>query len=154
MSALDTRTVATLVAVVALGTLAAPVAADGGESDVTVDAAPTGNSTVIVDTGLAADGNGGEENVTCTGSVLDHECDKNGSLTAGPLSVDYTGDNYANVTALRGGGGDAFEVRGANESLLVGFDCDLNTNVSAESCSVTANSSQGSLPTDPPSVLP
>ena len=70
-----------------------------------------------------AEGNGTYD---CVGDVtFRHHCDKDASVDAGPASVDYFGDNWAEPTDLEGGGGDVFTVGVAEENATVGFDCHL-----------------------------
>ena len=106
-----------VVAALALGGFAGLAAAgnhDGGDSSVTVE--------VDVDAGAA----GGEGTYDCEGDVtLHHDCDKEGELEAGALSVDYEGENRAAPTERTGGGGDAFVVGVGDRSATVAFECDF-----------------------------
>lgn len=84
--------------------------------------------------------------VDCVGQPTHHQCDKGGSLTLGPLGVDYVGDNYADDDDIRFGGGDEFIVSGGGEELLLGFDCDFTTSPSPETCDFDVGSSQADAP--------
>lgn len=160
MPSSHTRPAATLalVVLVALGLFASPATAavaapaaddgssDGGAVDVVVDYTPMENSTVAARTDATSGENGGDGGIECHGTVADHSCDKGGDLGAGPATVDYDGTNRADPVNTTGGGGDYVTVGGGGESATVGFDCDLNTSVSPESCTTEANSSQGGAP--------
>lgn len=75
-----------------------------------------------VDSSQAA-GNGTYD---CVGDVtLRHHCDKDAQVDAGPVSVDYFGDNWATPTELQGGGGDVVTVGVVEQNATVGFDCHL-----------------------------
>lgn len=104
------------------------------------------NSTV----GVAYEGASGpgasDGAVDCVGQPSHHRCDKGGSLTLGPLAVDYIGDNYADDDDTRFGGGDEFVVSGGGEELLLGFDCDFTTSPSQETCDFDVGSSQSDAP--------
>lgn len=161
--------VALLLAVGAVGAGAAAHAGDAGHAAAdddpgqsTADRCDRGNSSENrADPGCSDDGNssfglsvdvggenpGGEGHYVCEGAPDRNECDKGGELNAGPVGVEYTGDNYMNATGMYGGGGDHFTVTGENRSGSVGFDCDLRqSNVPGDACTLDANSSEGSAP--------
>ena len=84
--------------------------------------------------------------VDCEGQPSHHRCEKGGTLAAGPLAVDYVGDNYADDDDIRFGGGDEFVVSATGEELQVDFDCDFTTSPSPETCDVDVGSSQADAP--------
>lgn len=109
-----------------------------------------GNSTVALTLEVGDESAGGEGSYVCTGTPQRHGCDKGGELSAGPASVDYEGDNFANVTGMHGGGGDEFTVSGENRTGTAGFECDLRQETLADGpCAVYGNSSEGDVPDSP-----
>lgn len=137
MSGLDRRfAVAVALAVtVALGGVALPVAAgshgagtndDGdGQASENDGIGVLGNSTVAVEGGVDSPRGGGFVDVECYGTPTDHECDKDGGLRSGPVTVDYYGNNSDDFLELRGGGGDTVAVTVDNRTRAVGFDCEF-----------------------------
>lgn len=128
-----------LVVVVAVSGFVAPVAAerqpsddrgrDGHGRDDRGDehrrSDDEGNSSLVVHLAVHGPGGGGSGGFDCEGTPSRHECDKGGSLNAGPIGADYAGNNSANVTGRSGGGGDTFTVRVRDHSATVGFDCTM-----------------------------
>jgi hypothetical protein len=104
------------------------------------------NSTV----GVGYDGGQGpvasDGAVDCEGQPSHHDCEEGGTLTAGPLAVDYVGDNFADDDDIRFGGGDEFVVSAMGEELQAGFDCDFTTAPSPETCDFDLGSSQADAP--------
>lgn len=132
------------------GTPAAP--APGGEvpGSADIDAGVFEGEGLNSTVGVGYEGGSGpvasDGAVDCVGQPSHHQCDKGGSLTLGPLSVDYVGDNYADDDDSRSGGGDEFIVAGGGERVLAGFDCDFDTEPSQETCDFDLGSSQGDAP--------
>lgn len=67
----------------------------------------------------------GQTTWDCSGTATDNGCDKNGSMDAGPVAIDYVGDNFFQPNEERGGGGDHFDVTVGNQTGEVGFDCEF-----------------------------
>lgn len=82
-----------------------------------------GDSEVDSNTSVAVNDDGGYFHATCTGSPLDHECDKRGELDAGPVAVDYEGFNDDSADGRYSRFGDAFVVTVAGEQYTFGFTC-------------------------------
>lgn len=113
-----------------------------------------GNSSFGLRIDVGGENPGGEGHYVCDGTPQRNECDKGGELNAGPVGVEYTGDNYMNATGMYGGGGDHFTVTGQDQSASVGFDCDLRqSSVPGDACSVDANSSEGDAPGSPSDLV-
>ncbi|MFW5963371.1 MAG: hypothetical protein ACOCQM_00800 [Natronomonas sp.] len=93
---------------------------------------PTEGTTIDVDIAVDADGEGGDASVVCTGAVTDHDCDKGGELDAGPASVEYDGFNDDSLEERSSAFGDTFVVTVGNESVTVGFTCEVGLEPSAE----------------------
>lgn len=76
--------------------------------------------------------------VTCDGSPQDHACVKDGALTSGPATVDYSGNNSADPLGMEGGGGDTVTVAAGNQSGSASFDCEFTpaTVTNASACTV------------------
>jgi hypothetical protein len=116
------------VACLALGALGGVAAANGVTEDTTIG---TNESVTVGD-------NGGYLDVTCIGTVTDHECDKAGELDAGPASVDYDGFNDDSLEDRRSAFGDHFVITVDDQGAVVAFTCDIDTDPSAENpCPVT-----------------
>lgn len=109
---------ATLVVVLclAVGALSGAAAAD-----------PVEEATVEADLNATVDGQGLEGGFTCAGTPTDHACDKGGTFTAGPLSVDYRGFNGGSLDDESYAFGDTFAVEYDEETLVAGFECEVGT---------------------------
>lgn len=145
------RVVATLlVAVAVVGAFAGPVAAghdevpeNGTDGEANGHVETAGNSTLLVYQAAGAGGEGGWLLVDCEGDTnVTHECDKSGSLDAGPVSVAYEGYNHANPPGLVGGGGDEVTVTVQNRSATGAFDCDLQTSTLPAPCTANGSTSE------------
>jgi hypothetical protein len=118
----------------AVGALGGVAAANGVTEDTTIG---TNESVTVAD-------NGGYLDVTCTGTVTDHECDKEGELDAGPASVDYEGFNDDSLEDRRSAFGDNFVITADDQGAVVAFTCEFDTSPSAENpCPVTAEQYDG-----------
>lgn len=137
MRTLSLRTAAATVAVllVTVGAFATPAAAIRTTGD-----SSSLNISIAVQTGYG----GGSGSMECTSDGLpSHHCDKEGELTAGPVSVDYDGYNYGNQSEMTGGGGDEVTVNVSGQEATVEFDCDFRAGVpSGNPCPASINSSQ------------
>lgn len=146
MDVLSTRTLAaTAVALLtAVAVVAGPAAAavDVLAPGTTDDG---GNSSLTTDVRVGSDGGGGNWTMTCAGSPSGAQgCDKAGDLEAGPLAIDYEGDNHANLSDRRGGGGDEITLDAAGQNTTVGFECEFeSTAPSADTCPVEATTPGG-----------
>lgn len=112
---LRTATLA-VVLCLAVGALSGVAAAD-----------PIDEANIGTDVNATVDGQGLEGGFTCVGTPTDHDCDKGGTFTAGPLSVDYRGFNGGSLDNESYALGDTFVVDAGNETLVAGFECDVGT---------------------------
>lgn len=104
-----------------------------------------GNSTLYLVQSVETGQGGGWLIVECEGTPTNgqHACDKRGAMSAGPLGIDYDeGYNYANPTALSGGGGDEVTVTVGNRSGTGEFDCTFRTDTMPTPCTVNGSSSE------------
>ena len=115
MYRLHLRTVAVAVGLcLAVGALGGVAAADHA-----------GDSRVESNTSVAVNDDGGYFNATCTGSPTEHDCDKNGTLDAGPVGVDYEGYNDDSFRNRSSRFGDRFVVTVDGEEYTVSFTCEF-----------------------------
>lgn len=137
MTEISARTVLAVVLAVAIALTgaAAPVAAghggdhsDNGQDDEhrnddgRHDEADSDNSSIDIE--IHQHGPvGGFLDIYCTGTLLQHGCDKEGSFHGGPVTVDYHGNNSADYVNGTSGGGDTFVVTAGNQSGSASFDC-------------------------------
>lgn len=82
-----------------------------------------GNSSVGVHARLPGPRGGGYLSISCVGTPIRHDCDKDGGLRSGPASVEYDGNNSADFVNRTGGGGDTVTASLRDESATAGFDC-------------------------------
>jgi hypothetical protein len=112
---LRTATLA-VVLCLAVGALSGVAAAD-----------PIDEATIGTDVNATVDGQGLEGGFTCAGTPTDHDCDKGGTFSAGPFSVDYRGFNGGSLDNESYALGDTFVVDAGNETLVAGFECEVGT---------------------------
>lgn len=86
-------------------------------------AAPAAASSVSVDLTVEVNDQGGSGGFVCTGSPTDHECDKAGTLTIGPLTMEYEGYNDDDFAGRTSEFGDDFDVAVGDREGSVEFDC-------------------------------
>jgi hypothetical protein len=104
----------------------------------------TNETTVGADTGVTVGEDGGDGGFVCTGTVTDHDCDKEGDLDAGPASVDYEGFNDDSAEERESAFGDHFVVTVDDEGAVVAFTCELDDDPSAANpCPVTVEEHDG-----------
>jgi len=84
-----------------------------------------GDSEIDSNTSVAVNENGGFASVECTGSPIEHDCDKSGALDAGPLGIDYEGFNDDSFENRSSTFGDRFVITIAGEEFTIAFTCDL-----------------------------
>jgi hypothetical protein len=104
----------------------------------------TNDTTVGADTGITVGDNGGDGGFVCTGTVTDHDCDKEGHVDAGPASVEYDGFNDDSLAERESAFGDTFVITADGEGVLVGFECTIGTEPpEGNPCPVVAEQYQG-----------
>jgi hypothetical protein len=82
-----------------------------------------GDSKIESNTSVAVNDDGGYFNTTCTGSPTEHECDKSGTLDAGPLGIDYEGFNDDSFRNRSSDFGDSFVFTVDGEEYTFSFRC-------------------------------
>lgn len=102
-----------------------------------------GNSSFVVVLRVDSHRASGVVSIACVGTPLRHECDKDGGLQTEQISVDYHGNNSADVRNRTGGGGDTFTVTIRNRSKTIGFDCEMTreTVTNGTACTVRRSES-------------
>lgn len=84
-----------------------------------------GDSEIDSNTSVTVNDDGGFASVECTGSPIEHDCDKRGALDAGPVGIDYEGFNDDSFSERSSRFGDHFVITVAGEEFVVAFTCDL-----------------------------
>ena len=84
-----------------------------------------GDSRLESNTSVAVNDDGGYINATCTGSPTEHDCDKHGTLDAGPVGVDYEGYNDDSFRNRSSQFGDSFVFTVDGEEYTVSFSCEF-----------------------------
>ena len=84
-----------------------------------------GDSKVDSNVSVAVNDDGGYFNATCTGSPTEHDCDKRGSLDAGPAGIDYEGFNDDSFRNRSSEFGDSFVFTVDGEEYTVSFSCEF-----------------------------
>lgn len=116
-----------LVALLAVGGLAAPAAAGGN------------NSSFTADVSLESSQGGGYGSIDCTGGLATaHTCDKDGAFDSDAVAVDYEGFTGGGPAPRRYGFGDDFTVTVLDRETEFAFTCEFDASPSGNPCPVSS----------------